>query len=186
MAGRIKERAGSDLEENDEINVVPFIDVMLVLLIIFMVAAPLATVDVNVDLPTAQAEPRERPDKPLFVTLTGDLTFNVGEESVARGGLISAIDAFTNSNKKTRVFLRIDKSVDYEHVMELMNLLRSAGYLTIALVGLEDTKTAAAPAPPKAAPAPPTDATAPPTADAGAREAAAGIAGGRAGEDTGQ
>ena len=150
MAGRIRQRSDGDLEENDEINVVPFIDVMLVLLIIFMVAAPLATVDVQVDLPTAQAEPRERPDKPLFVTLQEDLTFSVGEDPVTRDSLVAAIDAFTEGDNRTRVFLRIDRTVDYEHVMALMNLLRGAGYLTIALVGLEEAGGAAAQPSPEA------------------------------------
>ena len=180
--GQNRRRFGSrrHTSQMSDINVTPMVDVMLVLLVIFMVAAPLATVDVNVDLPTAQAEPRERPDEPLFVTLQEDLTFNVGEEPVARGGLIAAIDAFTGADKKTRVFLRIDKSVDYEHVMELMNLLRNAGYLTIALVGLEEAE--AAPAPPASA------------ADAGEQGSPAGVAGdgavrdepGDAGEDAGQ
>ncbi|OYX84136.1 MAG: TonB system transport protein ExbD, partial [Azorhizobium sp. 35-67-5] len=69
---------GEDLVENHEINVTPFIDVILVLLIIFMVAAPLATVDVQVDLPTANAQPQPRPEKPLFVTVQNDLALSVG------------------------------------------------------------------------------------------------------------
>lgn len=137
MAGGIREQSGDDLAENHEINVTPFIDVMLVLLIIFMVAAPLATVDVNVDLPASTARPAERPDKPLYLTLKEDLSLNLGNDPVARESLQQSLDAFTENNRDTRVFLRADKSVDYEHLMEVMNLLRSAGYLKIALVGLE-------------------------------------------------
>lgn len=137
MAGGIRERAGDDLEENHEINVTPFIDVMLVLLIIFMVAAPLATVDVNVDLPASTAQKAERPDKPLYLTLKEDMTLSLGKDPVQREGLQAALDAFTQGDKEARIFLRADKTVDYEQLMEVMNLLRSSGYLRIALVGLE-------------------------------------------------
>jgi biopolymer transport protein ExbD len=127
-----------DLVENHEINVTPFIDVMLVLLIIFMVAAPLATVDINVDLPGAAVEPQPRPDKPLYVTVKPDLTLALGNDTVAREALGGAIDAQTEGNKETRVFLRADKTVPYGDMMEVMNELRHAGYLKIALVGLEE------------------------------------------------
>ena len=125
------------LNEVHEINVTPFIDVMLVLLIIFMVAAPLATVDIQVNLPAASAQPQPRPDKPLYLTVKSDLSLALGNDAVGRGQLASALDAATNSDKNTRIFLRADKAVPYGDVMEVMNTLRSAGYLTIALVGLE-------------------------------------------------
>ena len=149
MAGKIREGGGVDLELNHEINVTPFIDVMLVLLIIFMVAAPLATVDVKVDLPASTAAPQPRPEKPLYVTLKQDLSLSVGNDSVAREQLGAMLDRVTqnNKNKETRIFLRADKTVDYSDLMQLMNLLREAGYLKIALVGLEaagGTETSAA------------------------------------------
>jgi biopolymer transport protein ExbD len=128
----------ADLEENHDINVTPFIDVILVLLIIFMVAAPLSTVDVNVDLPASSAQPAQRPDKPLFVTIKADRTFTLGEQPVTRETLGAALDAATSNDKTQRVFVRGDKSVAYGEVMEMMNTLRSAGYLKIALVGLEN------------------------------------------------
>lgn len=138
MAGGIRENHGSDdLVENHEINVTPFIDVMLVLLIIFMVAAPLATVDVSVDLPGSTAKPAERPDEPVYVTLKDDMTLALGNETAARETLGADLDRLTESNKDTRIFLRADKAVDYGAFMEVMNLLRDAGYLKIALVGLE-------------------------------------------------
>ncbi len=138
MAGGIRENHGADdLAENHEINVTPFIDVMLVLLIIFMVAAPLATVDVSVDLPGSTAKPAERPDEPVYVTLKDDMTLALGNEIVAREALGADLDRLTESNKDTRIFLRADKAVDYGAFMEVMNLLRDAGYLKIALVGLE-------------------------------------------------
>src|SRR5690606_4454360 len=79
MAASIKESLDDDMEESHEINVTPFIDVILVLLIIFMVAAPLATVDVNVDLPSSTAAPAPRPDKPAYLTLKSDLSLVLGE-----------------------------------------------------------------------------------------------------------
>jgi biopolymer transport protein ExbD len=125
------------LETTHEINVTPFIDVMLVLLIVFMVAAPLSTVDVNVDLPASTANPAPRPDKPLFLTLKPDLTLALGEAPIARGNLASALDGETQGDKEQRVFVRADRAVPYGEVMELMNLLRAAGYLKIGLVGME-------------------------------------------------
>ena len=149
MAAKL-DGAGDDLDEVHEINVTPFIDVILVLLIIFMVAAPLATVDVAVDLPRSTASPSPRPEKPLFVTLRADLSLTLGETPVAREALASALDEETGANREERVFLRADRSVDYGAVMEAMNLLRAGGYLKIALVGLETTPdsdaTAATPA----------------------------------------
>jgi biopolymer transport protein ExbD len=125
------------IEELHEINVTPFIDVILVLLIIFMVAAPLSTVDVNVDLPASTASPAPRPDKPLFLTVKPDLTLTLGESPVGRGTLAGALDAETRGDKDQRIFVRADRAVPYGEVMELMNLLRGAGYLKIGLVGME-------------------------------------------------
>jgi biopolymer transport protein ExbD len=125
------------LEETHEINVTPFIDVMLVLLIVFMVAAPLSTVDVNVDLPASTANPAPRPDKPLFLTLKSDLTVTLGDSPVERGNLASALAAETQGDKEQRIFVRADRAVSYGEVMELMNLLRAADYLKIGLVGME-------------------------------------------------
>lgn len=142
MAGGIREGGGDELSENHEINVTPFIDVMLVLLIIFMVAAPLATVDVNVDLPASSAKPAERPDEPLYLTVKNDLSLNLGNDAIAREALASSLDARTGGNKDTRIFLRADKAVDYGHFMEIMNMLRDSGYLKIALVGLENAAAA--------------------------------------------
>ncbi|RAZ87227.1 TonB system transport protein ExbD [Mesorhizobium hawassense] len=137
MAARIRETSGEDLEESHDINVTPFIDVILVLLIIFMVAAPLATVDVNVDLPGSTATPAPRPETPLFLTLKTDLTLAVGNDSVPRQAFAGVLDARTKGDRQTRIFLRADRKVGYGDLMEVMNLLRAAGYLKVALVGLE-------------------------------------------------
>lgn len=132
---------GSDeLDEVHEINVTPFIDVMLVLLIIFMIAAPLATVDITVNLPSANAEPTPRPDKPVFLTLKSDLSIALDNDTIARPALNTSLDRATAGDKQQRVFLRADKTVPYGELMMLMNELRTAGYLHIALVGLEAAK----------------------------------------------
>jgi biopolymer transport protein ExbD len=149
MAARIRQAAGDDLEENHEINVTPFIDVILVLLIIFMVAAPLATVDVNVDLPGSTATPALRPQTPLFLTLKSDLTLAIGNEAVSRPAFAATLDSRTKGDRQARIFLRADKSVGYGELMEVMNLLRAAGYLKIALVGME-TASGEGAAPPAA------------------------------------
>ena len=138
MAARLGARsAPDDLAEVHEINVTPFIDVMLVLLIIFMVAAPLATVDLGVDLPASTIEPQPRPDRPVFVTVKPDLSVAVGEDVIGRDALSSTLDAATKGRKDERIYLRADKAVSYGDLMEVMNLLRNAGYLKIALVGLD-------------------------------------------------
>jgi len=137
MAGGIRDTGEDDLAEQHEINVTPFIDVMLVLLIIFMVAAPLATVDINVDLPSSNAVPQERPDEPIYVTLASDLTLNVNNDVVSIDGLADALDAITDGDREQRVFLRADQAVPYGDLMNLINGLRSAGYLKVGLVGLE-------------------------------------------------
>ena len=139
MASRIRANSGFDdeLEENHEINVTPFIDVILVLLIIFMVAAPLATVDVNVDLPSSTATPAPRPDKPAYLTVKSDLSLVLGETPVAATSLGPELDNYTGNDREQRVFLRADKQVEYGDLMEVMNTLRAAGYLKIALVGVE-------------------------------------------------
>lgn len=140
MAARLSTGETDDLTETHEINVTPFIDVILVLLIIFMVAAPLSTVDVNVDLPASTATPAPRPDKPIFVSLKADKQIALGDDTVSRDDLGPALDKATENDKDKRIFVRADKAVNYGDVMDLMNLLRTSGYLKIGLVGLDAGK----------------------------------------------
>ncbi|MBB6342769.1 biopolymer transport protein ExbD [Pseudomonas fluvialis] len=128
---------GDDLQENHEINVTPFIDVMLVLLIIFMVAAPLATVDVKIDLPASTAKPQPRPDKPIYLSIKDNGELFLGEDPVEQAELGAQLDQRTAQDKDKTIFVRGDKGVDYARLMEVMDALRGAGYLKIGLVGLE-------------------------------------------------
>jgi biopolymer transport protein ExbD len=137
VAIRLGHDDDGEFAEMHEINVTPFIDVMLVLLIIFMIAAPLSTVDIPVDLPSSTAEHRERPDKPVFLTLKADLSLAVDDTAIARDALAASLDAATRANRNERIFLRADRAVSYGDIMDLMNTLRAAGYLKVAMVGLE-------------------------------------------------
>jgi biopolymer transport protein ExbD len=126
-----------DDEETHEINVTPFIDVMLVLLIIFMVAAPLSTVDLPVDLPTSTAIPTKKPDKPIYVTIKPDLAVAIDEATVRRSDVIRSLGAMVDAGSDRRIFLRADRAVPYGELMDVLELLRSGGYNKIALVALE-------------------------------------------------
>src|SRR5499433_112032 len=140
MAHSIAEGGFDDDEEfaeAHEINVTPFIDVMLVLLIIFMVAAPLSTVDLPVDLPTSSASPQKKPDKPIYVTIKADLAVAIGETPVKRVELVQTLNAAPDADKDHRIFLRADRMVPYGEMMSVLEILRSGGYTKIALVALE-------------------------------------------------
>jgi biopolymer transport protein ExbD len=148
VAVSLKDPQDGDIAEISDINVTPFIDVILVLLIIFMVAAPLSTVDVPVELPVSNAKPQPRPDKPVFLTIKSDLSLAIGDEPAPRERLQAVLDQHTGNDRGQRVFLRADGAVAYRELMNVMNLLRDAGYLKIALVGLEDAgRSTAAPQP---------------------------------------
>ena len=141
-----------DFSETHDINVTPFIDVILVLLIIFMVAAPLSTVDLPIDLPTSSAMPQKKPDKPTYVSIKPDLTLAIGENPVRRTDLISSLDGIADMSKDKYVFLRADRAVPYGELMGVMEILRAGGYSRIKLVALEAAPAAAAPSPDAAKP----------------------------------
>ena len=126
-----------DFGEAHDINVTPFIDVMLVLLIIFMIAAPLSTVDLPVDLPSSTAVPQKKPDKPTYVTIKADLAVAIGENPVKRVDLVRALGAMLGEGKERRIFLRADRAVPYGELMDVLERLRAGGYSRIALVALE-------------------------------------------------
>ena len=135
--------ADSDLNDDDdfgethEINVTPFIDVILVLLIIFMVAAPLSTVDLPVSLPSSTATPQKKPDKPTYVSIKSDLAVAIGENLVKRVDLIRSLDAMPDANKDRFIFLGADRAVPYGDLMDVLEILRAGGYAKIKLVALE-------------------------------------------------
>jgi biopolymer transport protein ExbD len=135
-----------DFGETHEINVTPFIDVILVLLIIFMVAAPLSTVDLPIDLPTSTATPQKKPDKPTFVTIKADLGVAIGENMVKRVDLVSTLDAAGEPDKERLVFVRADRAVPYGDLMDVLEILRKGNY-RMKLVTLEGVPEAAQAAP---------------------------------------
>ncbi len=138
-----------DFAETHEINVTPFIDVILVLLIIFMVAAPLSTVDLPIDLPSSSAAPERKPDKPTYVTIKPDLAVAIGETSVKRVDLVRILDAMADASKDRFIFLRADRAVPYGELMGVLEILRAGGYSKIKLVALEAVAAGAASESPK-------------------------------------
>jgi biopolymer transport protein ExbD len=126
-----------DPGELHEINVTPLIDVMLVLLIIFMVAAPLATVDLPVNLPRAAVAEHEPPPKPVMVTLLGDGTLAIAGQPIDRQALAAALDAASEGDRQRPVFLRADRTVAYGDVVETLSLIGRAGYARASLLAIQ-------------------------------------------------
>jgi biopolymer transport protein ExbD len=141
----------ADFAETHDINVTPFIDVILVLMIIFMVAAPLSTVDLPIDLPSSTATPQKKPDKPTYVSIKPDLTLAIGEKPIKRADLISTLDAAADSNTERQVFVRADRGVAYGDLMDVLELLRRGNY-RMKLVTLEGVPDQAVPPPASARP----------------------------------
>ena len=117
-----------------EINVTPMVDVMLVLLIIFMVTAPLLTVGVQVDLPKTKATIIPGQDEPLAITIDKEGQLYLQETEIDLEGLLPRLDAITGNNPDVRIFVRGDASVNYGRVMEVMGTINAAGYSKVALV----------------------------------------------------
>ena len=117
-----------------EINVTPFVDVMLVLLIVFMVTAPLLTVGIPVDLPKVKASALTDQKDPLEITVKIGGEIYLGESEVNIENLIPRLNAITELNKEARIYVRGDRVVAYGRIMEIMSLVNSAGYIKVALV----------------------------------------------------
>lgn len=118
-----------------EINVTPFVDVMLVLLIVFMVAAPLLTAGVTIDLPDSEAKAiHQEDDKPLEITLDKDGKIYLGETPTPRNRLIGILKTMPTVNNESRIYIRADKDLDYGKVMDILGSINGAGYKKVALV----------------------------------------------------
>lgn len=130
-----------------EINVTPFVDVMLVLLIIFMVTAPMLTVGVPVDLPKSEAPPLQSSEDPLTITVKADGTLFLQESSVDLESLVPRLSTIAGINPETRIFVRGDKNVPYGQIMAVMGLVSSAGYSKVALIAEMPSGAGAAPKP---------------------------------------
>ncbi len=140
MGARLSAGAGRyDLGQNAEINVTPFVDVMLVLLIIFMVAAPLATATLKVELPTVSRTPSGTPRPPVFIDVGASGQVYLEGRPIAAGQLIAGLTAEIGGPKPTdeRVMVRGDKGAAYGDVVTVMNLLQQAGFVHLGLVGKE-------------------------------------------------
>ena len=127
-----------DLGQNSDINVTPFVDIMLVLLIIFMVAAPLATVNVAVDLPPPNLDPPPpSPKEPIFISLQNNGEIYLGDNPVPLGSLIGTVVQRTKGDRDNRIMVRADRNVLYGNVMNVMNMLQEYGYTKVALIAEE-------------------------------------------------
>ena len=122
-----------------EINVTPFVDVMLVLLIVFMVTAPLLTVGIPVDFPKVKASALTDQKEPIEITVKLDGTVYLGESTVEVENLIARLNAITDQNTEARIYVRGDRVVAYGRVMEIMSIINSAGYIKVALVAQNPT-----------------------------------------------
>ena len=117
-----------------EINVTPLVDVMLVLLVVFMVAAPLLTVGVPVDLPQTQAPPITDPKEPLVISINAEGRVFIQDADVVPDALVPRLQAITGENPDALVYVRADKSIDYGRVLEVMSLISAAGYRKVSLI----------------------------------------------------
>ena len=133
--GRGKRRAGSGFRPMSEINVTPFVDVILVLLIVFMVAAPLLTAGVPVDLPSSKAKPiNDEDNKPIEITLSKDDKIFIGQSEVEPGRLITMLTAMTEGQQDRRIYIRGDQSLEYGRIMEILGAVNGAGFNKVALI----------------------------------------------------
>ena len=139
MAAKLSGGGGGKyaIEQNSEINVTPFVDIMLVLLIIFMVAAPLATVNVEVKLPVAVAPMQQNPPKPFYVSIQASSRVYIGDNEVDIDSVgLELLDLIGNKTPSDeRIFIRADQTTRYGDFMQVMNSLQDSGFYSVALVG---------------------------------------------------
>jgi biopolymer transport protein TolR len=133
-----------------DINVTPLVDVMLVLLVVFMITAPLLTVGVPVDLPQTQAAPINEQKEPLVISINSEGKIYLQETTVEADQLVARLQAITNNNPTTSIYVRGDRSVNYGRVLEVMGLVSGAGFTKVALVSEQATSPAATPKQPAA------------------------------------
>ncbi len=138
---------GARYQPMASINVTPLVDVMLVLLVVFMVTAPLLTVGVPVNLPQTQAPPINEPKEPLVISVTKDGLIFIQEQSVPIDSLVERLDAITGQNPDAVIYVRGDRDINYGRVLEVMSLIAAAGFHKVSLVA-ETPKGGTPPAPP--------------------------------------
>ena len=129
-----KNNSAYQLKPMSEINVTPLVDVMLVLLIIFMITAPLLTTGVAVDLPSTESQALPGQDEPITITITNNEDIFIGENPIKKDALIVTLNAIAGINKKSRIFIRADEKLKYGNVMQIMTIITNSGYSKVALI----------------------------------------------------
>jgi biopolymer transport protein ExbD len=144
MAAKLAGGGGSkfNIEQNSEINVTPFVDVMLVLLIIFMVAAPLATVSIHVELPPAVAKSSPNPPKPIYISLQANGNTFIGDSPTDLASIGDDLRKLVGKRdpSKERIFIRGDSEAMYKDFMGIMNALQDNGFYSVALIGMDSSR----------------------------------------------
>ncbi len=143
MASSIRRFKGRVSRPVSEINVAPFVDVMLVLVVIFMVAAPLLTIGVPVDLPQANVNPINQEAEPLVITVNRDGEIFVQDAAVDADTLVPRLIAIADNNRQLRIFVRGDRAIEYGRVMQVMGIVNQAGFTRVALIAVAPDVAAA-------------------------------------------
>jgi biopolymer transport protein ExbD len=147
MAAKLAGGGGGkfSIEQNSEINVTPFVDVMLVLLIIFMVAAPLATVSIHVELPPAVARPSPNPPKPVYISIQANGNTFIGDAPTDLASIGDDLRKLVGKRDPTkeRIFIRGDQDAMYKDFMGVMNALQDNGFYSVALIGTDTSRPGA-------------------------------------------